>query len=99
MLHPLDDHPVHQTAEPLACPATGDRNFYDRFFFNGYTRAGDLFFAVAFGLYPNRGIADAAFSVVRDGVQHTLRRCGAYAGQQGEKPKAGHPIPRVFDEA
>jgi hypothetical protein len=72
MLHPLDDHPVHQTAEPLACPATGDRNFYDRFFFNGYTRAGDLFFAVAFGLYPNRGIADAAFSVVRDGVQHTL---------------------------
>ena len=79
MLHPLDDHPVHQTAETLAYPATGDRNFYDRFFFNGYTRSGDLFFAAAFGLYPNRGIADASLSVVRGGVQtalHASREAG-----------------------
>jgi hypothetical protein len=72
MLHPLDDHPIHQTPEPLAHVATGDRNFYDRFFFNGYSRDGELFFAAAFGLYPNRAIADASFSVVRGGVQTSV---------------------------
>jgi hypothetical protein len=72
MLHPLDDHPIHQTPEPLLHPASSDRNAYDRFFFNGYTRDGSLFFAAAFGLYPNRGICDASFSVVRGGRQHAL---------------------------
>jgi hypothetical protein len=47
MLTRLDDYPLHQTAEPIAQPATGDRNFYDRYFFNGYSAAGDLFFAAA----------------------------------------------------
>jgi hypothetical protein len=68
----LDDYLVHQTAEPVAHPATGDRNFYDRYFFNGYTRAGDLYFGAALGLYPNRRVMDAAFSVVRGGTQHAL---------------------------
>lgn len=72
MLHLLDDHPVHPTSEPLLHPGTSDRNHYDRFFFNGYTEDGALFFAVAFGTYPNRGIRDAAFSVVRDGRQQAL---------------------------
>jgi hypothetical protein len=72
MLNRLDDYPVHQTAEPLAHPATGDRNAYDRYFFNGYTREGDLFFAVALGVYPNRRVMDAAVSVVRGGEQISL---------------------------
>lgn len=72
MLHPLDDHPIHPTAEPLLHPASSDRNVYDRFFFNGYTRDGSLFFGAAFGLYPNRGVRDASFSVVRGGRQHAL---------------------------
>jgi len=73
MLTSFDDYPVHQTAEPVAQPASGDRNFYDRYFFNGYSRTADLFFAVALGLYPNRRVMDAAFSVVRDGRQHVVR--------------------------
>src|SRR4029450_5477286 len=73
MLTSFDDYPVHQTAEPVAQPSTGDRNFYDRYFFNGYSRAGDLFFAAALGVYPNRGVMDAAFSVVREGRQHVVR--------------------------
>jgi hypothetical protein len=72
MLHPLDDHPIHQTAEPLLHPASSDRNVYDRFFFNGYTRDGSLYFAAAFGVYPNRGVRDASLSVVRSGRQHSL---------------------------
>ena len=73
MLTRLDDYPVHQTPEPLAHPATGDRNFYDRYFFNGFSREGDVYFAVAMGLYPNRRVMDASVSVVRDGTQHVLR--------------------------
>src|SRR5262245_2295840 len=73
MLTSFDDYPVHQTAEPIAHSATGDRNFYDRYFFNGYSRTGDLFFAAALGLYPNRRVMDAAFSVVREGRQHVVR--------------------------
>jgi hypothetical protein len=69
----LDDYPLHQTAEPIAQPATGDRNFYDRYFFNGYTKRGDLFFAAALGVYPNRRVMDAAFSVVQDGRQWVVR--------------------------
>jgi hypothetical protein len=73
MLTRLDDYPIHQTPEPIAHPGSGDRNFYDRYFFHGYTREADLFFAVALGLYPNRRVMDAALSVVRGGVQHTVR--------------------------
>ncbi|HWP66791.1 MAG TPA: hypothetical protein VNO26_12835 [Candidatus Limnocylindria bacterium] len=73
MLTRLDDYPLHQTPEPIAHPATGDRNFYDRYFFHGYSRDGDLMFGAALGLYPNRRVMDAAVSVVADGVQHTVR--------------------------
>jgi hypothetical protein len=73
MLTRLDDYPLHQTPEPIAHPATGDRNFYDRYFFHGYSRDADLFFAAALGLYPNRRVMDAALSIVRDGRQQTVR--------------------------
>jgi hypothetical protein len=68
-----DDFPIHQTPEPIAYAGT-DRNFYDRYFFNGYSaKAGDTaFFAAAFGVYPHLNIADAAFVVVRDGVETAL---------------------------
>lgn len=69
MLHPYDDYPLHPTPEPLLHVASGDRNAYDRYFFNGYTSDGALFFGAALGFYPNRGIADASFSAVRDGRQ------------------------------
>jgi hypothetical protein len=72
VLQPGDDHPVHQTPAPLATRGGGDRNFYDRYFFNGWAPDGSLFFAAALGLYPNRRVMDAAFSVVSDGVQHSL---------------------------
>ena len=34
MLTRGDDYPIHQTPEPIAY-AGSDRNFYDRYFFNG----------------------------------------------------------------
>jgi len=72
MLSKADDYPIHQTAEPIAYAGT-DRNFYDRYFFNGYSPDGSVFFAAALGVYPALNVMDGAFSVVVDGVQHNLR--------------------------
>jgi hypothetical protein len=71
MLTKGDEYPIHQTAEPIAFSGT-DRNFYDRYFFNGYQSDGSGFFALAFGVYPHLNVADAHFSCVRNGVQHCL---------------------------
>ena len=70
----FDDYPLHQTSLPIAHTASGDLNHYDRYFFNGYKRDGSLFFAVAMGLYPNRHVADAAFSVVTESVVESGER-------------------------
>lgn len=73
MLNFLDDYPIHQTPEPVAHPATADRNVYDRFFFDGFSDDGEWFFGIAMGLYPHRGILDCAFSLVRkDGLQRAF---------------------------
>jgi len=77
VLTSFDDYPIHQTPQPIALTGTSDINFYDRYFFNGYTKDAGVYFAAAMGLYPNRHVADAAFSVVRNGQQvnvHASRR-------------------------
>ena len=72
MLTRLDDYPIHQTPEPIAHAASSDRNVYDRYWFNGYADDGEFYFGVGMGLYPNRGILDCGFSIVRDGEQHAF---------------------------
>ncbi len=72
MLTKADDYPIHQLPEPIATSGT-DRNFYDRYFFNGYTPDGSAFFAVAMGIYPHLNVMDASISIIADGVQHNLR--------------------------
>lgn len=74
VLTSYDDFPIHQASVPIANSATGDANQYDRYFFNGYSRDGQVYFGAAMGLYPNRHVADAAFCVVVDGVQHSVFR-------------------------
>jgi hypothetical protein len=71
MLTKGDDYPIHQTPDPIAFSGT-DRNFYDRYFFCAYLPDGSGYCATAFGVYPQLNIADAHFSVIRDGVQHCL---------------------------
>jgi hypothetical protein len=70
MLLEDDDLPLHQTPMTLAHTMDGHPNAYDRFWFNGFRE--DLYFCVALGLYPNRGVIDAAFSTVYDGVQRSV---------------------------
>ena len=73
MITSFDDFPIHQTWEPVAHPESGDPGHYDRYFFNGYTKDASVFFAVAMGLYPNRHVMDASFSVIVNGEQINLR--------------------------
>ena len=71
MLTKGDDYPLHQTPEPIAYVG-GNRNFYDRYFFNGYNADGSVFFAFALGVYPYVDVMDGAFSIVIDGEQHCV---------------------------
>ena len=38
MITKADDFPIHQISKPVAETGT-ERNFYDRYFFNGYSKA------------------------------------------------------------
>ena len=77
MLTPFDDYPIHSSADPVGVPASADPNHYDRYWFNGHQRDGDFYFGAAMGFYPVRGVIDAAFSVVKDGVEHSIFASGA----------------------
>ena len=72
MITSFDDYMIHQTAEPLAHPSTGERNFYDRYWFNGFDHQCEFIFEIGFGIYPNRHVMDGHFSVVIAGEQHAF---------------------------
>ena len=72
MLSKADDYPIHETLDPIAFSGS-DRNFYDRYFFNGYGPDGENFFALALGVYPHLNLMHAAFSSIDGtGKQHVL---------------------------
>ncbi len=72
MITNFDDYCIHQTAEPVSQPAQSDRNFYDRYWFNGMDGDGTYLFECGFGLYPNRRIMDAHFSVTLGNTQYSF---------------------------
>ncbi|MFQ5416061.1 MAG: hypothetical protein ACE5FL_03320, partial [Myxococcota bacterium] len=72
MLSRFDDYPIHQTPEPVSRVASSDRNVYDRYWLNGFSDDGEFYFGIALGYYPNRGIMDCGFSIVRNGEQHSF---------------------------
>ena len=49
---PLDDFPIHQTSETLSVPSTTDRNFYDRYWFNGFSKEKDFLFEIGYTPTP-----------------------------------------------
>ncbi len=77
MITGFDDYLIHQNSEPVNQPGPSDRNFYDRYWMNGFDRDGEFVFELGLGIYPNRHVMDGHFSVVVDGVQycfHASRR-------------------------
>ncbi len=69
MLTRFDEYLIHQTTEPLAHPVSMDRNFYDRYWLSGFPADGSFQFGMGLGVYPNRQVMDAAFSLSRGGQQ------------------------------
>jgi hypothetical protein len=65
MLTRFDDYLIHQTPETLDHVVSGDRNFYDRYYFGAHTLDGSAYLMVAMGLYPNIGVIDAFEKVIR----------------------------------
>jgi hypothetical protein len=84
MLSRFDDYPIHQTPEPIAQPASTDRNVYDRYWLNGYARDGGFYFGVGMAVYPNRQILDCAFSIARDGEQRAFYASRRAPAERGE---------------
>ena len=76
MITDFDDFMIHQAPRPINQPSVTDRNFYDRYWFNGFSGSGDLYFGIAFGRYPHRWVQDGHVSVVVDGVQHSFHVSG-----------------------
>lgn len=68
-LSPLDEYPIHQTHAPVTWPATSDRNFYDRSYFNVLDREGRFMVLTGIGYYPRLGVKDAYFVVRRGDTQ------------------------------
>ncbi|HEY3444879.1 MAG TPA: hypothetical protein VGK67_00890 [Myxococcales bacterium] len=83
MLSNFDDYPIHQTSEPVAHPAPTDRNFYDRYWFNGIAEDG-LYLGATMGLYPNRQVMDAGFSVLVGKQQHCLHVSRRAPGERSD---------------
>jgi hypothetical protein len=72
MITGFDDFMIHQTTDPVDQPGPSDRNFYDRYWFDGFDEDGEFIFEIGFGLYPNRHVMDAHFSVSIGGRQHSF---------------------------
>jgi hypothetical protein len=72
MITDFDDFMIHQTFNPVDQPGPSDRNFYDRYWFDGFDQDGQFIFEIGFGLYPNRHVMDAHFSVSIGGRQHSF---------------------------
>lgn len=77
----FDDFPVHQTSEYVRHPATSDRNFYDRYYFNLHDSKGEVFAIFGLGQYPNLGVTDA-FLCVTDGTRHHVVRSSRPLGDR-----------------
>ncbi|MEM9563916.1 MAG: hypothetical protein AAGA93_14945 [Actinomycetota bacterium] len=83
MLNRFDDYPIHQTAEPIAHPASSDPNVYDRTWFNAYSDDASRYFGFGMAVYPHRQILDAHFSCVEAGG---LQRC-VYASRRAPQER------------
>ena len=68
-----DDYLIHQYPEPIDTVFTGDRHFYDRYYFNMHASDDTLFAVMGMGQYPNLGVTDAFVSVNHQGRQTTVR--------------------------
>jgi len=85
---PLDEFPVHQAPVSMRHPATSDRSFYDRSYFNAQSPDGDVMLVTGLGVYPNLGVTDA-YAVVRRGDRQWAVRCSDALGDDRLDQRVG----------
>ncbi len=78
-LSPMDDLLAHQTPDTFDHVYTGDRNFYDRYYFNCHGCDDELFLITGMGQYPNLGVLDA-FVAISHGNNHYVVRASREMG-------------------
>ena len=88
MLTKFDDYPIHQTPDPIAKPASSDKDVYERYWFNGYNVDGSCYLGVGTAYYPHLGIKDCGISFVIDGVQHAFH-ASSRAGDEPSEMQIG----------
>ena len=89
---PLDEYPIHQTPLPMDRVASGDRNFYDRCYFNAHDRTGEIFLVTGLGVYPNLGVIDAYAAARCGDRQWSVRFSDALAERSLDQRVGGYRI-------
>ena len=89
MLTNLDDYPIHQLPEPMQHVGTTDRNFYDRYYFNGFDKSGECMFILGLGVYPNLGVMDSFLAVMHNGQYNVVRASRELEGVDRLHPSVG----------
>ncbi len=84
MITSFDDYCIHQTTAPVARPAHSDRNFYDRYWMNGIDPEGGYIFEAGLGLYPNRHVMGAHFSIANGSHQYAFHGSRRAPRERGE---------------
>ncbi|WP_051133241.1 DUF7064 domain-containing protein [Nocardia paucivorans] len=89
---PLDEFPIHQAPLPISRPVTGDRNFYDRSYFNAHDRAGGTMLVTGFGVYPNLGVVDGYAAIRRGDEVRAVRFSDALGDRSFDMSVGGYRI-------
>jgi hypothetical protein len=88
----MDEYPIHQIPLSMEYVGTGDRNFYDRCYFAGHDRTGDILLITGLGVYPNLGVIDAYATVRRGDRQWAVRFSGALDDDRLHQRVGGYRI-------
>lgn len=72
MLSVHDDLPIHQTPATLDQPASSDPAAYERYYFGFFDVDGSAAVGLTVTLHPNKGLIDAALTVLVDGRHESL---------------------------
>ncbi len=90
MISTFDEYPIHQTSQPIAHPGSSDLNYYDRYWFAALDHDGEFMIEIAFGVYPNRQVADAALGISRkDEKQHSVLASRRVPADRGADTSVG----------
>jgi hypothetical protein len=72
-LHPLDETLMHQVPWPFHYAGTSDHRFFDRHWFAGADREGQVGMVAGMAFYKNMGVCDGFLCLQQGDQQHNMR--------------------------